>query len=81
MRLRMVLGVIALLPAAVNAAPVHAGSLALPVCSGDGIVRTVTIPAPSGDIPGREQPGCCAKGCHTGSRKKAASGKLTRDND
>ena len=70
MKRRMLLGLIALLPAALNISPARAGVLAMPVCMGDGLARTVTVPLPASDLPGREQPGCCAKGCHTGSRKK-----------
>lgn len=70
MKRRVLLGIWSLLPAALNISPAHAGTLAIPLCTGDGVVRSVTVPMPSGEIPGREQPGCCAKGCHTGSRKK-----------
>lgn len=68
---RALLGMIALIPAALNVAPAAAHGLAVPLCTGDGTARTVTVPVPSQGLPGGDQPGCCAKGCHTGSRKKA----------
>jgi hypothetical protein len=66
-----IFGVMALVPAALNLAPASAHALAMPICSGDGLIRTVTVPIPGNQLPGRDVPGCCAKGCHTGSRKKA----------
>ncbi len=76
MRRGTVLGLLALVPAALNASPGGAGTLSIPVCTGDGVARTVTVPLPSGELPGREQPGCCAKGCHTGSRKRSPSRQI-----
>lgn len=76
MSARMILGLLALVPAALNAAPGHAGALALPVCTGDGTARVLSVPVPAGELPGRDQPGCCAKGCHTGSRKKSTSRQI-----
>ena len=78
MKRRMLIGLIALGPAALNAAPARAGALALPVCTGDGSARTITVPVPTGELPGRDQPGCCAKGCHTGSRKKPQSRQIDK---
>jgi hypothetical protein len=70
-RLVTVLGLIALMPAAVGAAPAHdGGHLTVPLCDGNGTARTVSIPVGQQDIPGAEQPGCCAKGCQTGSARK-----------
>ena len=63
MKRRMLIGLIALVPAALNAAPARAGALALPVCTGDGSARTITVPVPTGELPGRDQPGCCAAKC------------------
>ena len=75
MSLRAALGILALVPAALNVSPVAAHGIAVPLCSGGGLLRTVMLPAAGGssgqDIPGKAQPGCCAKGCHTGCRKKA----------
>lgn len=72
----MLIGLVALLPAALNAGPAQAGTLAVAVCSGDGVARSITLPIPPTELPGRDQPGCCAKGCHTGSRKKQAARKF-----
>ena len=69
MKRAIVLGLIALLPAAVGAAPVR-GVLTVAVCGGGA----VAVPLGHQDIPGAEQPGCCAKGCHTGARRKHRRG-------
>lgn len=79
MTLRALLGLIALVPAALNAAPAAARGVEVPICSGDGVARTVTVPIPGGQLPGRTDSGCCAKGCHTGSRKKDGSCGLPCD--
>lgn len=76
MRRRILLGLCALVPAALNVTPARAGGLAIPLCTGDGLARVVTVPVPSGEVPGGEQSGCCAKGCHTGSRKKSGSRQI-----
>lgn len=65
MRAIVLLGLIALLPAAVGAAP-EQGHRAVPVCGGGARV----IPLGHQDVPGAQQPGCCAKGCQTGGRKR-----------
>ena len=71
MKSRALLGIIALVPAALNIAPAAHG-MTVALCTGDGAVRTITLPLPGdGTLPGKEQPGCCAKACHTGSRKKS----------
>lgn len=73
MNLRAILGLVALLPAAFNISPAAAASgLVVPLCSSDGGGRTVNLPVGNGEIPGKEQPGCCTKACHTGCRKKGA---------
>jgi hypothetical protein len=59
----------ALVPAACNAAPAIAASLLVPLCSGDGQVRMVEVPAGNG-APGSDQAPCCVKGCHAGSSRK-----------
>jgi len=64
-------GLVALLPAALNSAPATARGMVVPLCTGDGVARTLTLPLAPNELPGKEAPGCCAKGCHTGSRKKA----------
>ncbi|MDE1917782.1 MAG: hypothetical protein KGJ57_09815 [Sphingomonadales bacterium] len=76
-RLVTVLGLVALVPAAVGAAPAHDGDkLTLAVCDGLGGARTISVPLGHQDIPGAEQPGCCAKGCQTGTRKKGRRGRF-----
>ncbi len=72
-RLAAIFALVALLPAGVNAAAVpRSGVLAVLICTGDGSVRTASIPA-GPDAPGGGGVPCCAKGCHTGgSRKRAA---------
>ncbi len=62
----------ALLPAALNmSAPVSAGSIAVPICTGDGLVHTVQVPIDGGQqLPGKDPGNCCAKGCHSGSSRK-----------
>lgn len=67
---RALIGLVALIPAALNVSPAAAHGLAVPLCTGDGAARLVTVPVPSRNLPGGDQPGCCAKGCHTGTRKK-----------
>ena len=77
MRLARIFALVALVPAAVNAAPAHAGNmgrLTVPLCAGDGLVRTVSVPVGHRDIPGSDQPGCCAKGCQSGSSRKRGKG-------
>lgn len=74
--IRALLGIVALVPAALNVAPAAAHGLAVPLCTGDGAARTVTVPVPSRELPGGDQPGCCAKACHTGSRKKGQSRQI-----
>jgi len=71
MRLYHLIGLVALLPAALNASPASAHSqLAVPLCTGDGVARTVSVPVGPQDIPGRQVPGCCVKGCHAGGERK-----------
>ncbi len=73
MKLIHLFGIVAMVPAALNAAPASARSrLFAPLCTGDGLTRTISVPVGPQDIPGREQPGCCAKGCHAGGERKRA---------
>lgn len=61
---------LAIMPAALHAAPVLASdSLLVPICTGDGQTRLVEIPK-GGSAPrnGGEQD--CVKGCHAGSSRK-----------
>jgi hypothetical protein len=71
MKPRALFAMIALLPAALGTAPAAARGIAVPLCRGSGAVHLVVLPtggAPA--VPSQELQGCCAKGCHTGSRKK-----------
>jgi hypothetical protein len=61
----------ALLPAALNTSPAAgAGRLLVPLCTGDGVVRQVSVPLGPIKLPGGDMPGCCAKGCHAGGSRK-----------
>ncbi|GAC1413542.1 MAG: hypothetical protein NVSMB69_15840 [Novosphingobium sp.] len=71
-RLPAFLGIVALIPAALNAAPAHASTLALPLCDGGVAHGVVSVPLGHSPLPGADTAGCCAKGCH-GSRKRSAS--------
>ncbi|MBC2665641.1 hypothetical protein H7F51_08900 [Novosphingobium flavum] len=70
MRIPVLFALAALIPAACNTSPAAARGITVPLCAGDGLTRTVTIPVSGGELPGKDMPGCCAKACHTGSRKK-----------
>jgi hypothetical protein len=65
------MALVALIPAAFIVAPAAAHTLIVPLCTGDGAARSLTLPLPQNAPSGRDDAGCCAKGCHTGSRKKA----------
>lgn len=70
-------GLIAMVPAVLNVSPALARGVAgnailVPICSGDGVSRSISIPLGPQDIPGKQVPGCCVKGCHSGERKRAA---------
>jgi hypothetical protein len=62
---------LAIMPAALHAAPVRAdASLLVPICTGDGQARLIAIPK-GGEDPGKDGGGqSCAKGCHGGSPRK-----------
>lgn len=61
---------LAILPAALHAAPVMAGdSLLVPICTGDGQTRLVAIPK-GGTAPRKGGEQDCVKGCHAGSSRK-----------
>jgi hypothetical protein len=70
MRVASAFALLALLPAALSAAPPSL-TIAAPSCAGGS--TTITVPIRS-DAPIRngDQP-CCAKGCHTGSSRKRYS--------
>ena len=61
---------LAILPAALHAAPAYAGeSLLVPICTGDGQTRLVAIPK-GGNGPRQGGEPDCVKGCHGGSSRK-----------
>ncbi|MEA3263895.1 MAG: hypothetical protein U9R07_10490 [Pseudomonadota bacterium] len=63
---------LAIMPAALHATPVMAeGSLLVPICTGDGQTRLVTIP--KGGSGPRQEPDC-VKGCHAGASRKRTGG-------
>jgi hypothetical protein len=64
-------GLLSLVPASLNAAPLAAGALIVPLCSSGGAPQMIAL---SGTQPGAPIPAtgaCCAKGCH-GARKRGA---------
>jgi hypothetical protein len=71
-RLLRLFALLAIAPAALHAAPVMAaGSLLVPICTGDGQTRLVAIP--KGGSGQRQEPDC-VKGCHGGSSRKRTGG-------
>ena len=70
MRLLATLCMVAMVPAALNTSPAKAASLSVPLCAGDGLARTVSIPVGQSQLPGTEVPGCCVKGCQSSSLRK-----------
>ena len=73
---RALFALAALIPASFNPSPGSGHSLVVLLCTGDGATRSVTLPLGSEGPPGQEMPGCCAKGCHTGSRKRMAGRQI-----
>ena len=62
--------IMAMVPAAFNLSPASAGGrITAALCTGDGITRSVSIPIQR-RLPVSDPPGCCVKGCHSGSRKR-----------
>ena len=78
MTLRVVslFGLVAMIPATLNAAPAAGATMAVPVCTGDGLVHVVRVPVGQPDGPGQGQTGCCVKGCHAGGSRKRLSRKI-----
>lgn len=77
MRMIMLFGIVAMVPAALNTSPAMAhGVLAAALCTGDGIARTVSVPVGPAGVPGSDQPGCCTKGCHSGGTRKRSGKRL-----
>jgi hypothetical protein len=69
-------GLLALWPAALNAAPASAHSaLSVPLCTGDGVLRIINVPLGPQDVPGKQVPGCCVKGCHASDNRKRSGKK------
>ncbi len=67
-------GIVALIPAMLNLTVVTGGeTIAVQICTGDGQVHTVQVPAGGGSGDGGSQGLCCAKGCHTGGGRKRAA--------
>lgn len=64
-----VFGLIALLPLALNVSAPAAGSILMPLCTGDGQFHLVPLTG-SGPAPSGSDNGCCIKGCHAGSSRK-----------
>lgn len=61
---------LAIMPAALHAAPLMAGdNLLVPICTGDGQTRLVAIPK-GGKGPRRGGEQDCVKGCHAGGSRK-----------
>lgn len=63
------LGLVALIPLALNVSVPARGSILMPLCTGDGTVRMVPVQG-SGNGPAGGENGCCIKGCHAGSSRK-----------
>jgi hypothetical protein len=77
MKLVAIFGIVALLPAALNTTPASArGQLAVPLCTGDGVARTVNVPVGQSGPPSSDPPGCCVKGCHSGGARKRLNKRL-----
>ena len=75
MRVRAMLGILALLPAILGGVSASAASMrAVPICTGDGAVSSILIPVSVPALPGKDTSACCVKGCHAaGSRKSRGS--------
>ena len=77
MNRRALFALLALVPAAVGTGSASAQTLTMALCSG-AAARAITVRLPgSGPARGGET-GCCAKGCHTGSRKKSPAREFDR---
>lgn len=66
-----IFALLAIMPAALHAAPMLASdSLLVPICTGDGQTRLVTIPKGGPAAPGQRGEADCIKGCHGGFSRK-----------
>jgi len=76
-RFEIMVGLVSLLPAAVNASSGQGHqSLLVQLCTGDGQIRTMQLPVGKGGLPGKDPANCCAKGCHSGASRKRNQRKL-----
>ncbi len=48
--------------------------LLLPLCSGDGIVRSLAVPFGPAQLPAEGEGAHCDKACHAGSSRKKTTG-------
>lgn len=78
MRIRLIplFGLVAMVPATLNAAPVAGGTIDVPICTGDGLVHMVRVPVGQSEGQGQGQSGCCVKGCHAGGSRKRLLRKI-----
>lgn len=74
MKLVSLFGLIAMVPAALNAStPSSSRTITFLLCRGNGVAETVTMPVRGpAPLPGHGEDGgaCCAKGCHAGGSRK-----------
>lgn len=70
MRLTRVLALVALIPAALNAAAWAAPTTPVPICSGDGSARSILIAGSAPSRPRDDDGRHCPKGCHAGPSRK-----------
>jgi hypothetical protein len=69
-------GLLALVPLMLSLPAAAAGRvLHLPICGGDGVVRTIEVPVGEGQAPRKSDP-CCPKGCHAGCSRKRTAGEF-----
>lgn len=62
---------LAMVPAAFNlSGPASGGTMMMPLCTGDGLVRMVEVPLDGPRAPGQDQSSCCVKGCHASCSRK-----------
>jgi len=75
-------GLLALVPAALNTSSMAIGEagLLVPICTGDGQVHYARLPA-GPKRSGGDEGTCCAKACHSGSRKRVAGSGQNGDED
>jgi len=69
MKRTSLLGLIALVPLALNVSAPAQGAVLMPMCTDGRSVVVVPLGA-GGSLPGKTDSGCCIKGCHGGSSRK-----------